>query len=149
MKLTRLTACVSLIAIAGCEVPVMMAAEQNQGQMKGFSVEFPAAMLVRFSDGQEEFLTGTLLGHANGNADYAVVGPNWGKCKGEVKTSKGVNSFACENGMKSTMDIGVQKVAMSGVNIVSGNALDQTFITAFGWGNYGNETSVRAALDKQ
>lgn len=135
------------VLLAGCEVPVMIAADQNQGQMTGmFEITFPAALLVRPQQGSEELLTGTLIGHAKGSARFALTGPTWGDCRGTASKS-GTTSMSCSGGIDITMETGRQKARMSGVNIASGTYDGTGFTSAFGWGNDGNEASVRAALD--
>lgn len=133
-------------ALMGCEIPVMMAAEKNQGRMTGmFEITFPAVMIVQFAEGTEEVLTGELIGHANGSAKYDLVGPNWGQCSGGFAKS-GISTLTCESGASVSVDIGPQKPKMSGTNVVAGEALGNAFISAFGWGNDGNEPAVRQAI---
>ena len=140
--------CVALVSstLMGCEIPVMMAAEKNQGRMTGmFEITFPAVMIVQFSEGTEEVLTGELIGHANGSAKYDLVGPNWGQCSGGFAKS-GVSTLTCESGATVTVDIGPQKPKMSGTNVVAGEALGNEFVSAFGWGNDASEAAVRSAI---
>lgn len=134
--------------LSACEVPVMIAAEANQGKMTGmFEITFPAVMLVQLDDGTEELLTGDLIGHVTGSAKYDLTGPTWGHCTGGF-SKEGESTLACGNGMQFSMDIGKQKPKMSGVNVVSGAALGNTFISGFGWGNDANETTVRQAVSE-
>ena len=133
--------------LAGCEVPVMIAAAQNQGEMTGMmEITFPASMIVQFDDGTEEVLNGQLIGHANGSAKFNVVGPNWGTCAGSV-TRDGVSTMLCDGGVNITTNVGKQRPKMSGVNVATGVALGTKYKSGFGWGNDGNEASVRAAID--
>ena len=133
--------------LAGCEVPVMIAADQNQGQMTGmFEITFPAVLLVRLENGEEELLNGSLIGHANGSARFNLTGPAWGECQGTASKS-GTTSMSCSGGVEITMETGRQKARMSGVNVASGVHTGTGFVSAFGWGNDGNEAAVRAAID--
>lgn len=139
-------AAVAGLSVSGCEIPVMIAAEQNQGQMTGmFEITFPAVMLVAFEDGTEELLNGDLIGHANGSAKYDLTGPNWGHCTGGFDTS-GISTLSCESGASVSVDIGPQRPKMSGTNVVAGNALGVNFVSAFGWGNNASEQDVRQAI---
>lgn len=136
-------------ALSGCEVPVMIAADQNQGQMSGmFEITFPAMMLVQRSDGVEEILEGSLIGHANGNAKYDVTGPKSGRCIGEYIKKTGISKISCEQGFSYSENIGQQKAKMSGTNIATGTYDGVAFVGAFGWGNDANEASVRAAIEE-
>ncbi|WP_147125048.1 hypothetical protein [Shimia ponticola] len=135
------------ILLSGCEVPVMIAAAQNDGQMTGaFEITFPAMMLVQFDDGSEELLPGELRGHANGSAEYTVTGPTWGTCEGKV-TRAGDIDMTCDGGVAIKMNVGAQRPKMSGVNVASGVALGTPYKSAFGWGKSGTEAAVRAALE--
>lgn len=121
----------------------MIAANQNQGQMTGvFEITFPATLLVRFDHGEEEILTGTLIGHANGSARFELFGPEWGNCQGTT-TRTGFTRMSCSGGVQVEMETGHQKPKMSGVNVFAG----PEFVSAFGWGNDASEAAVRAALE--
>ena len=136
----------AITTLAGCEVPVMVAAKQNQGQMTGmFEITLPAVMIVQFEEGTEEVLTGDLIGHANGSAKYDLTGPTWGHCTGGFNKA-GISSLTCENGTSVSVDIGPQRAKMSGTNVVAGEALGNEFVSAFGWGNDANEAAVRQAI---
>lgn len=132
--------------LMGCEVPVMIAAEQNQGKMTGiFEITFPAVLLVRTDDGDEELLRGELIGHANGSARFALDGPTWGHCTG-TSTKAGTTTMQCAEGVDFTMETGRQKAKMSGINVSNGTFEGTAFVSAFGWGNDASEAAVRAAL---
>lgn len=136
-------------ALAGCEVPVMIAANQNQGAMTGmFEITFPAMMLVQLDDGREQILTGSLMGHASGNARYDLTGPVSGRCTGGYDKKSGINMLSCEDGFAYSEYVGPQRPKMSGVNVAEGTYEGAAFIGAFGWGNGANEASVRAALEE-
>lgn len=141
-----IAALLAVTTLSGCEVPVMIAAEQNQGKMTGmFEITFPAVMIVQFEEGTEEVLKGDLIGHANGSAKYDLSGPTWGHCTGGF-SKPGISSLKCDNGASVSVDIGPQRPKMSGTNVVAGEALGNEFISAFGWGNDANEAAVRQAI---
>lgn len=147
MSKTFLCALASSFFLAGCEVPVMIAADQNQGRMSGmFEITFPAVMLVQLDDGSEEFLTGELLGHANGNAKYALKGPKSGNCSGSYTKKTGINTITCDSGFTYQENVGQQRSKMSGVNIAQGIYQGVSWIGALGWGNDATESSTRAAI---
>lgn len=128
--------------LSACEVPVMIAASQNQGQMTGaFEITFPAVLLVQFADGDEELLTGDLIGHANGNARFTLANAELGQCEGTA-TRDGDTRMRCSNGVEIAMNTGRQRAKMSGINVFQGSE----FKSAFGWGNEASEGAVRAAL---
>ena len=112
-----LFASIACFTLSGCEVPVMIAADTNQGEMTGMmEITFPAVMIVQIEDGTEEILHGDLIGHANGSARYDLSGPNWGQCSGGF-TRDGISTLACENGMELSVNIGRQRARMSGTNV--------------------------------
>jgi len=137
-----------ITSLSGCEVPVMMAAKANQGEMVGmFEIKFPAVLLVQIEDGTEELLKGHLLGHINGSAKFDLTGPTWGECTG-ASTKAGKTSLSCANGISLSMNTGKQKAKMSGLNVVAGQSLGHKFISAFGWGNDADEAKARLALEE-
>ncbi|MDF1621359.1 hypothetical protein [Pseudothioclava nitratireducens] len=148
-KQSMLAACAAL-GLSGCEVPVMIAAEANDGKWltKGrsvFEIEFPAVMIVQVERVGEEVLTGTLLGHANGTARYALTGPNWGACEGAYDKT-GMSTFSCANGLGFSVNLGEQRAKMSGHHIVSGAHRGRNFVSILGWGNEASEPLLRGYL---
>lgn len=138
---------IALSLTGGCEVPVMMAASNNQGEMTGmFEITFPAVMLVQVEGQEEELLEGQLIGHVNGSAKFSLTGPNWGLCTGGTSRD-GQTEMTCTNGMAIAMDTGKQKPKMSGIRVTRGEAFGSAFVSAFGWGNNAQETDVRAAIE--
>jgi hypothetical protein len=132
-------------SLSACEVPVMMAAEANQGEMTGmFEITFPAVLLIQF-DESEELLTGDLIGRASGSAKFDFTGPTFGHCTGAA-TKDGDTNMSCANGANITMNAGKPKKKMSGVFVIAGRAMDNDFISAMGWGNLANEATVRQAI---
>ncbi|WP_296423736.1 hypothetical protein [Yoonia sp.] len=132
--------------LAGCEVPVMIAADANGGQMTGmFEITFPAALLVQTADGNEEFLTGDLRGYANGNSNFSFTGPTYGKCEGS-STSAGDMVMSCDNGLEWDHSLGRQRAKMTGTFVLDGTSEGIGYVGAMGWGNDANEAAVRLAI---
>lgn len=140
---------ITMSALAGCESPVMIAADQNKGQMAGmFEIAFPAMMLVQQADGVEEILEGNLIGHVSGNARYNVNGPVFGQCTGVYTKNTGLSTITCEGGFSYSENVGRQRPKMSGTNIATGTYDGVAYVGAFGWGNNANEASVRQAIEE-
>ncbi|PCD75725.1 hypothetical protein [Pseudothioclava arenosa] len=138
------------LLLAGCEVPVIIAAEANDGKWGGkgqsmFEIEFPAVMIVQVDGLEEEVLKGPLLGHANGTARYTLTGPNWGTCEGAY-TKEGLSTMTCANGFDVAIDIGERRSKMSGHYIVSGEEKGHAFRSILGWGKEADEAQLRALL---
>ncbi|RED12030.1 hypothetical protein [Pontivivens insulae] len=141
-----LLAATTSTALAGCEVPVMIAAAQNQGEMTGmFEITFPAVLLTQLETGEEELMTGQLIGHISGSSRYELTGPTWGTCSGGL-TADGISTMTCENGVGWTIDLGEQETRMSGIEIQAGEVFGTQFISVFAWGNDASEVAVRAAI---
>ena len=135
-----------LALLGGCDIPVMMAAHQNDGKMTGaFEVTMPAMLLIEAAGEEQQLLRGELIGHISGNAKFNLTGPTWGKCEGQ-STKSGHTSMTCENGMAYAFEAGHQKAKMSGINVTRGMREGYPFVAAFGWGKEANEAAVRAAI---
>ncbi len=135
-----------LFVLAGCEVPVMIAAEKNQGQMSGaFEITFPAAMYVQTNKFDPLTYTGTLIGKANGASSWHLTHPELGVCTGHL-SNKGKGHINCDTGV--TLPISRdpdERIKMSGIEIIRGTTQDLSYKVAFGWGNMGNVAAVQAA----
>jgi hypothetical protein len=137
-----------LIAVSGCDVAVIAAAEANRGQMTGmFEITFPAVMVVQFDDGAEEVLTGEFVGHISGSADWQLTGPTWGVCDGTT-SKEGDISMICTSGLTSNMKIDPPGSKMSGISISEFESDGTRFVSGFGWGNGAEEDLIRAELAK-
>ena len=135
-----------LLALSGCEIPVMIAAGANDGKVTGmFEITFPAVLLINFEDGTEELLRGTLAGNISGSAKFDLEGPTYGRCTGG-STKAGFTTMSCENGVNLSFNVGESKPKMSGVNVVSGTAIGHNYVSAMGWGKLATEDAVRAAI---
>lgn len=137
----------ALVALlGGCEVPVIVAANQNDGKMTGmFEVTLPAMLLIEAAGEEQQLLSGELIGHMNGSAKFNLTGPTWGDCEGQ-STKSGYTSMTCENGMAYAFEAGQQKAKMSGINVTRGVREGHPFVAVFGWGKEANEAAVRAAI---
>ena len=136
----------ALVCLSGCEIPVMVAANANQGQMTGmFEVTFPAVLLVQVEDGSEEFLTGEMRGKAAGTAEFDLAGPTYGACSGTMNRS-GLMNMTCANGVSISAQTESSGPQMSGIKVIQGTAMEFGFVSAFGWGNMATETAVRTAI---
>ena len=136
----------ALTFLAGCEVPVMIAADANQGHMTGmFEITFPAVLLVQLEDGSEEFLSGEMRGQASGAAEFDLSGPTYGACSGTM-ARHGLMTMHCENGVSISMQTEPARPKMSGVRVAHGTAMDFGFVSAFGWGNLATEKAARDAI---
>lgn len=137
-----------MLLLSGCEIPVMIAAEQNDAEMTGmFEITFPAVLLVQTSDGGEEFLTGELRGYANGNSNFTLVGPTYGTCQGS-STSAGDMLMVCENGFQMDRNVGRQRARMTGTFALEGTWEGTDYIGVMGWGRDASEDAVRSALSE-
>ncbi|MGB0497037.1 MAG: hypothetical protein ACPGID_01755 [Rubricella sp.] len=133
-------------ALAGCEVPVMMAASANQGEMTGmFEITFPAVLLIQVDDGSEEFLEGELRGHISGSSEFDLTGPTYGDCSGFM-SREGSMEMTCSGGVTMAAEYGPQRAQMSGVRVQTGSVMGFDYISAFGWGNLATEDAVREAI---
>ena len=132
--------------LSACEVPVLIAASQNDAQMTGpFELTFPAAMFAVYDGDTEELLVGEMIGKASGKATFTVEGPTWGVCEGQASTRTGDISVTCDNGLTIDQNLGPQRMKMSGLNTFAGQQDGVEFVTFFGWGNFANEADLRAA----
>jgi hypothetical protein len=150
--MTKLTAVIGItLAVSGCEVPVMIAANANDGKMTGaFDITFPAVMLVQLDTGSEELFEGEMIGNITGKATFSVTGPETGVCNGVI-SNKGIGKVTCDNGrVYPFQNEEPGRMKMSGVEkmegTVSGENYSIDYISVFGWGKMANEKSVRAAL---
>jgi len=131
--------------LAGCSVPVMVAADRNQGRVTGlFEITVPASMLVVSEDG-EELLTGELAGRASGSATLALTGPIWGACSFAM-TRQGSIDGSCANGQTISEQAEPQRPSMSGTYVHEGQMDGNDYVMVMGWGNEATETSIRTAL---
>lgn len=136
------------LAVSGCEVPVMMAADANDAKMSGvFEISFPAVLLVQVEGHGEEFLAGEMKGYANGNAKFDLTGPNYGQCVGDYKTSSQLLNLSCDNGVIVQQKVEEPTMKMSGVNVAHSVQDGQAILAVFGWGNDANEAAVRKAIE--
>lgn len=159
------TSLISVLFLTGCEVPVMIAAKNAGGEMTGaFKVTLPAVVLVRLDTGEEDFLTGNLVGHVSGKSEVKLTGPKTGVCIGRTN-SKGFGSMSCTNGLELVMDVDTSSgPKMSGAVGQTGEVdtrnlensgftkkpVDPSrvkYVAAFGWGKIANDASVRSVVD--
>ena len=144
IKLTMAALAVS--SLAGCEIPVMMAASANGGEMTGiFEVTLPAMALIQIEDGSEELLVGEMRGKASGNAEFDMTGPIFGDCSGAANR-EGKMTMTCTNGYSVVAQGEPARASMSGIVLSAGTAGGFAFKSAFGWGGEANEGAIRAAL---
>ena len=146
MLLRALAAFALASALSGCAAVGMVAVTANDGRITGMGqATFPAAMLVRFADGEERLLTGTLTERIDGRSGYTLTGPGWGRCTGR-DTVEGRNTVTCADGTRLSFDTGPQGPKMNTVNTAAGRVDGRAFDLAIGWGRSAREEALRAAL---
>ncbi len=152
------------VFLAGCEVSAMIAANNAGGEMtSAFKVSLPAVVLVKLDTGEEDFLTGNLIGHISGRSEVALTGAKTGVCKGKTNT-KGEGSLQCSNGLELSISADTSGgPKMSGVESQIGQVdarglknfgftkktADPSrvrYVSAFGWGKMANDAAVRAVV---
>lgn len=145
MKKCALGAAIAF-GLAGCEIPLMIAADANDGQITGmFEITFPAVLLVQGPDGNEEFLTGDLRGYPNGESRFSLIGPTYGNCEGS-STPAGELVMSCDKVFDLVANIGSHRARMSGTYVLDSTWEGVRYVGAMGWGNDANEAAVRSAI---
>lgn len=135
-----------MLTLAGCEIPVMIAAGANDAKMTGmFEITFPAMMLVQPQESPELLYEGTLVGKANGSAKFFMTGSDGSSCEGAT-TTKGVGQLTCDNGIVYPFPEQTERPKMSGINVSEGEMNGEPGVAAFGWGKLANEGALRSGI---
>ena len=146
MRFGLIAALVLLLPLPACEVPIIVAAEANDGRMTGATkIEFPARVLLVSEQFGEDTYIGTMVGHISGRADIEVKNAAGEQCSGRAN-SDGKGQLICGSRVIN-FDAGEdQKAAFSGANYQEMTVEGVFFRSAFGWGKGANDRVLRHVL---
>ena len=139
-------ACLSL---AACEVPVMVAAANNDAELSGLTtITFPAQMLLSVEGRPDTLFVGEMLGRISGAAEIDLATADGRSCVGAMAAS-GAGEMTCDGlSFPMTREAG-ERTSMSGTVYRSGEVSGVGYAAAFGWGRGANEAVLRATLEQQ
>lgn len=130
-----------------------------------FEITLPAVALVRLDAGEEDFLTGNLVGHISGRSEITLSGAKVGDCVGRT-TPKKPGTLNCSNGLAIALAANEESgSSMNGVvgqtGVVDARNLQNfgftkkpsdpsrvAYVAAFGWGKMANEAAVRPEVNR-
>lgn len=135
-----------MAGLAGCDVPLLVAAEVNDAEGVGLThVEFPARMVVVPEGRPEQVYGGTLRGYVNGAAVLEVTAETGETCAGRFEPD-GAGLVTCGARVMRFASEGKPKQAFSGAEYRAAVVDGVSVRSAFGWGRGADMGVVRRAL---
>ncbi|WP_050931228.1 hypothetical protein [Aestuariivita boseongensis] len=148
MKFKLTLALVAAFGLPGCEVPVMIAAANNDAQLSGLTtITFPAKMVVNVAD-TEQVYAGTMLGRMSGAAEIEMTSQSGETCTGSLP-ARGAGQMVCGARVFVLDRREDERQSMSGVVYRTGSVEGYAYQTAFGWGRGAEETVLRQSIAQE
>ncbi len=152
MMMKRSGCAVALVAFWGlsaCEVPVMIAAENNDAALSGLtSISFPARMLMVLNGSEEVIYRGEMIGYMSGSADIALATDDGRTCTGAMDPS-GTGQLNCDGVLIEMTRAESETTSMSGTVYRDGQLAGTRYATVFGWGRGAQENALRQSMAQQ
>ena len=145
MKKTVIAA-LACMALGGCEIPVMMAAANNDAELSGLTtITFPAQMLLTVEGQPDVLYAGEMLGRISGAAEIEMLAADGRRCVGAL-SAQGTGEMTCDGiAFPMTREAG-ERASMSGTVYRAGEHRGYAYAAAFGWGRGASEAVLRATL---
>lgn len=137
------------VSVSGCEVPVMVAAANNDAALSGVTrITFPASMLLDVSGQDEVIYAGEMFGYASGAADIALTSPDGRSCAGRM-TAQGTGEMTCDDVVIALSREAGERQSMSGTVYRSGTLIGVAYAAVFGWGKGAQEPVLRQSMGQK
>lgn len=137
------------LAFSGCEVPVMVAAANNDAALSGVtSITFPASMLLDVSGQDEVIYRGEMKGYVSGAADIELKAEDGRNCTGRM-SSNGTGEMTCDGIAIALSRQGDERQSMSGTVFRSGVLMGVNYAAVYGWGKGAQEHVLRESMARK